>query len=106
MGALEDMTNLIPVVVAGGVLTKFTSMLGPQTQASAPVARPVASRRRVAPRPIAPRSGRLVKKLQGTEAEKYYKVQRLGYSKAKALGVTNPVMFRNTWNGDFSNIGF
>jgi len=97
MGALEDMTNLIPLVVVGGVVTKMTDTMLNQTPRPAP--------RRVVPRPTAPRPGRVVRKLQGTEAEKFYRINRAGEVKASAFGI-KPKQFGKAWNGDFSNIGF
>jgi len=96
MGALEDMTNLIPLVVAGGVVSKMTDTMFNQTQRPAP--------RRLA-RPAAPKPGRVVRKLQGTEAEKFYRINRAGEVKARAFGMKTGG-FGKAWNGDFSNIGF
>lgn len=97
MGALEEMTNLIPLVVAGGVVTKMTDTMVNQTQ------RPVV--RRVVPKPAAPRPGKVVRRLQGVEAEKFYRINRAGEVKASAFRI-KPKQFGKEWNGDFSNIGF
>ena len=96
MGALEDMTNLIPLVVVGGMVTKMTDTMMDRPQRPAP--------RRV-PRPVAPRPGKVVRKLQGSEAENYYRINRAGEIKASAFGI-KPKQFGKAWNGDFSNIGF
>jgi hypothetical protein len=97
MGALEDMTNLIPVVAAGGVLSKMTDTMFNQAQRPAP--------RKAVLRPVAPRPGKVVRKLQGVEATKFHRINRAGEVKAKAFGI-KPVGFGQAWNGDFSNIGF
>ena len=107
MGGSDDAINGMLGALGVGVTASIVS--GVANSMINNMAKPksvVPVRRKVAPRPIAPRAGKVVRKIQSTEGEKFNKINQLGYGKAKALGIKQGVMFRNPWNGDFSNIGF
>lgn len=93
-GPINGMLGALSVGVVAKVVTDTTGSMFNS------IARPQARR------PIAPRPGRMVKKLQSKESEKYYRINRAGEVKAKAFGVGGPTGFGKAWNGDFSNIGF